>query len=175
MQNEPLVLGIDPGRNTGYSLTGLDSDETVEVGLLNRGEPFYKERMKRLMERAAYMAIEAQYIRMDKAGGPRRANMQSVQRIIEAKQEAVTLWGEIHPPDNVPLQFQPREWQCAVGIRARGSADCKEASKKIASMLTHRTICSPDMADAVNIGKYAVGQIRAMRLMTKAVARRDAN
>jgi len=159
MQNEPLVLGIDPGKNTGYSLTGLNTDETKEVGLLDRAEPYYKERIKQLMKQAEYMAIEAQYI-----PDGRRANMQTVQKIIEAKQEAITLWGEVHPGGNVPLQFQPREWQCAVGIRARLSADCKEASKKIASMLTHRTICSADMADAVNIGKYAVGQIRAMQL-----------
>ena len=169
MPNEPLILAIDPGRHTGYALVGLNTENIIEVGLLDRGEPYYKERIKTLIRRADYLAIEAQYIADGRKGGL-RVSMQNVQRIIEAKQEVITLWSEIHPDgNNTPIQFQPRQWQCAIGIKAKYSYEIKLASMKIASLFTHRNIASPDMADAVNIGKYAVGQIRAAELKLKAV------
>ena len=150
------LLAIDPGRYTGYALLDMEGGKTFEVGLLDRGEPYYRERLISVIKRADRLAIESQFIHTGK-----KQNFQTVQRIIEAKQEVVTLWHIVHGPNIIPLHVQPQQWQRSLGIRSKSRPEIKAESKGLASRLTERNITNSDMADAVNIGAYAATEIQA--------------
>ena len=154
-----ILLSVDPGRDTGYALINLRSEDVIEAGRLDRGEPYYRERFKAIMLRAGRMVIEAQFIPAGKYNRGKKVDTKSIQKIIEAKMEAICLWIEVHGIQNVPLEVQPLSWQRPLGIATRHKSGTKDASKQVACLSTGRGIVDADMADAINMGLHAVREI----------------
>ena len=158
-----VLLAVDPGITTGYALVEINSRRVIEAGTLSRREPWFRERMMSLMRRASHAVIEGQFIRLG-----RRANHKTVRSVIEAKGELETLWGLVHGPENRPLVLQPQQWQRPLGIRG---SDTKSPSMKVASMSTGREITNHNLADAVNLGLHAVGEVIKQEALLNAVSK----
>jgi len=53
------VLSVDPGGKTGFALIDAESEKVMEFGVVRRSDPLFNNSIRRLMDYADWLVIEA--------------------------------------------------------------------------------------------------------------------
>jgi Holliday junction resolvasome RuvABC endonuclease subunit len=153
------VLGIDPGATTGWSVHDLKSEQlwgygTVTHAKLNIDTINSYLEIFNLYEDIRYLAIEKQYL----SKKPKSLNPESLIKIVEIRTLMTVL--AIQRGCTV-VDIHPTKWITKLlGMpTSRGRKDIKQASKKTVKLLYGLDV-KQDIADAILIGRFAVGHIK---------------
>ena len=178
-----LVIGIDPGVKSAVSLFHNGTFLAVEYVNPRNSLVWIDNVLKihRIREKLTITVfIERPYLPLDddvenakrKLVGEKYKKRQNIQTLINQSQ-TIGRWRERLDESVIPItirEIYPNEWYCAVCRRPPSDKrpKRKEVSLFYAGAVLEQKITDHNLADALNIGLYGVGQVNIIKIKESA-------